>query len=98
MESEAEGSAAARVVFGIFMVMGVTFVAIEVPGIASVISLLGATCATAMMYFIPAYCLHVAMPSCPANTVKKAALILFGLVSFASVPVTVAKMMGVQIQ
>lgn len=75
------------------LILTIGFLAIEallalvVPGVADVLSLLGATVATAMMLGIPAYAMHVILPGTRANRVKQAVLWFFAAVSVSSVPI-----------
>mmetsp|Transcript_50947 Transcript_50947/g.154270 ORF Transcript_50947/g.154270 Transcript_50947/m.154270 type:complete len:484 (-) Transcript_50947:119-1570(-) len=69
--------------------------AINVPGVADILGLLGATVATAMMMAIPAYCMSVTMPMTPKHRLQQVMLYVFSLVSVASVPVKVLTMLGV---
>jgi len=64
-----------------------TRLAIAVPGVATVLSLLGATVATAMMMAIPAYCMGVILPSTRSTRVQRVVFYAFAVVSFSSVPI-----------
>lgn len=70
-------------------------VAIVVPGVADVLSLLGATVATAMMLVIPAYCMGVIMPPGWKNTSQRVVLYFFAAVSAASVPLKLLRSAGI---
>jgi amino acid permease len=67
-------------------------IAIKVPGVADVLGLLGATVATAMMLAIPAYCMGKVMPKTWQSRLQQAVLLLFALISVASVPVKIYRM------
>lgn len=71
--------------------------AVAVPGVADVLSLLGATVGTAMMLLIPAYCMRTCMPRNAANTARLTVFLFFAVLSVASVPVKVLRMLGVDI-
>jgi amino acid permease len=87
--------AAPRVVLAVVCIACQAVLAINVPGVADVLSLLGATVATAMMMVLPAYCMGVIMPRTAKNRAQQAILIFFSLVSVASVPVKVLRMTNV---
>merc|ERR1712224_567942 len=66
--------------------------AIVVPQIADIISILGGTVATAMMLLIPAYAMNEVMePTCKTRTVQ-VLLYSFAVVSGASVPIKLFQM------
>ncbi|CAK9097040.1 unnamed protein product [Durusdinium trenchii] len=69
--------------------------AVVVPQVGTVLSLLGATVATAMMLIIPAYCMGVVLEKTIRRQIKQALLCICALVSFASVPFTVLEAAGV---
>jgi len=78
-----------RVVLSVCFLIVQAILAVLVPGVADVLSLLGATVATAMIMAIPAYC----MGQIHVMTVKKrllqATFYFFSLVSLASVPIKI---------
>lgn len=65
--------------------------AVLVPGVADVLSLLGATVATAMMLAIPAYAMGVVMEPKPTNKAIQVILYIFALVSVSSVPIKILR-------
>lgn len=65
--------------------------AIKVPGVADVLSLLGATVATAMIMGIPAYCMGKVLPKTAKNRVSIATLYVFALIAVSSVPIKILK-------
>lgn len=67
-------------------------VAIAVPNVANVISLLGATVATAMMMVIPAYAIGKELPYSIGNRCQQVVLLFFACMSFASVPLQILEM------
>jgi len=69
--------------------------AVLVPQVGIILSLLGATVATAMMLIIPAYCMGIVMPWSRPRVAKQAVLYFFALVSVASVPMTILESAGV---
>ncbi|CAJ1358959.1 unnamed protein product [Effrenium voratum] len=71
--------------------------AVVVPNVGTVLSLLGATVATAMMLIIPAYCMGVVMEKTVKRQLQQALLYFCSLLSVASVPITfleLANLMG----
>jgi len=81
-----------RIVVTVICLMVQVLIAIAVPGVADVLSLLGATVASAMIMLIPAYAIGKVLPRTLGNRCQQAVLILFACVSFASVPVKVLQM------
>lgn len=81
-----------RILMGVMCFLLQVFVAIKVPNVSDVLSLLGATVATAMMMAIPAYCIGVTMPKTATNRAIQALLYLFALIAVASVPIKVLNM------
>lgn len=69
-------------------------IAVVVPSVGTVLSLLGATVATAMMMLIPAYCMGVVLPATASRKIQQAVLYFFAAVSFLSVPVTLMELTG----
>lgn len=67
-------------------------IAVQVPGIADVIGLLGATVATAMMLVIPAYAMHKVMSHSWKNRIQQVVMLIFALLSVISVPIKVLTM------
>lgn len=65
------------------------------PNVGTVLSLLGATVATAMMLVIPAYCMGVVLEKTWRRQATQALLYLCALLSAASVPFTVLEAVGV---
>mmetsp|Transcript_69078 Transcript_69078/g.179456 ORF Transcript_69078/g.179456 Transcript_69078/m.179456 type:complete len:506 (-) Transcript_69078:139-1656(-) len=92
-EPDAVRSVVPRIALTTVCIVCQALLAIRVPGIADIMSILGATVATAMMLAIPAYCMGKVMPITRRNRALQAALWLFALVSFASVPVKVLRML-----
>lgn len=95
--SLAEPGGTLRVLLAAGCVACQALVAVAVPGVADVLGLLGATVATAMMLLIPAYCMRTCMPLTAGNSVRLAAFMFFSLLSAASVPIKVFRMLGMDI-
>lgn len=89
-----QDSDATRMVLTLACLACQVVLAILVPGVADVLSLLGATVATATMLTIPAYAMGVILPRTPENRLKQAILILFSLVSVAAVPIKLCRLCG----
>lgn len=70
-------------------------VAVNVPNVGTVLSLLGATVATAMMLVIPAYCMGIVLENSLKRRSKQAVLYICALVSVASIPFTLLEALGV---
>ncbi|CAE8609015.1 unnamed protein product [Polarella glacialis] len=70
-------------------------VAVLVPNVGTILSLLGATVATAMMLVIPAYCMGVVQPPTWRRRAQQAVLYIFALVSVTAVPITILELVGV---
>eukprot|EP00928_Gymnodinium_smaydae_P004018 TRINITY_DN11410_c0_g5_i1.p1 TRINITY_DN11410_c0_g5~~TRINITY_DN11410_c0_g5_i1.p1 ORF type:complete len:488 (+),score=96.61 TRINITY_DN11410_c0_g5_i1:76-1539(+) len=70
-------------------------VAVLVPQVGTILSLLGATVATAMMLVIPAFAIGVILPRSWKRNSQRFLLYGFALVSVASVPMTVLEIAGV---
>jgi len=68
--------------------------AIKVPQVGDVLSILGATVATAMMMAIPAYAMAKLTPRSAKSQATQAVLWAFALVSVASVPIKVLRWCG----
>eukprot|EP00441_Pelagodinium_beii_P037819 CAMPEP_0197635250 /NCGR_PEP_ID=MMETSP1338-20131121/11117_1 /TAXON_ID=43686 ORGANISM="Pelagodinium beii, Strain RCC1491" /NCGR_SAMPLE_ID=MMETSP1338 /ASSEMBLY_ACC=CAM_ASM_000754 /LENGTH=422 /DNA_ID=CAMNT_0043207265 /DNA_START=70 /DNA_END=1338 /DNA_ORIENTATION=+ len=68
--------------------------AVLVPQVGIILSLLGATVATAMMLIIPAYCMGIVLPWSRRRVAKQIVLYFFALVSVASVPMTILESAG----
>jgi len=86
-----------RIALTLVCVVVQVIAAILVPGVADVLSILGATVATAIMLFIPGYAIGVLMPPTALNRTKQAFLYIFSLVSVMSVPIKIliwAKVIG----
>merc|ERR1712008_226092 len=80
-----------RVVMSVCFLFLQAVLAIVVPGVADVLSLLGATVATAMIMAIPAYCMGKIQILTPKKRMLQATFYFFSLVSLASVPVKILK-------
>merc|ERR1712008_244344 len=80
-----------RVVMSVCFLFLQAILAIVVPGVADVLSLLGATVATAMIMAIPAYCMGKIQILPPKKRMLQATFYFFSLVSLASVPVKILK-------
>lgn len=78
-----------RVVMSVGFLFLQVILAIVVPGVADVLSLLGATIATAMIMAIPAYCMGKIQILTPKKRMLQATFYFFSLVSLASVPVKI---------
>jgi len=85
-------SSVPRVSLTVVCIVCQALLGIRVPGIADIMSILGATVATAMMLAIPAYCMGKVLPRTWGNRALQMALWAFSIVSFASVPVKVLRM------
>jgi len=80
-----------RVLLSVCFLLIQAILAIIVPGVADVLSLLGATVATAMIMAIPAYCLGQIREMTPKRRLLQATFYFFSLVSLASVPIKILK-------
>jgi len=69
--------------------------AVKVPQVGTVLSLLGATVATAMMLIIPAYCMGAVLEKTWKRQLKQALLYVCSLISIASIPFTVLEALHV---
>ena len=69
--------------------------AMVVPQVGTVLSLLGATVATAMMLIIPAYCMSFVLEKTLKRQLTQALLCACAMMSFAAVPFTVLEAVGV---
>jgi len=78
-----------RVLLSICFLLMQAFLAIKVPGVVNVLSLLGATVVTAMMMAIPAYCMGRIQTMTPKNRMLQITFYFFSLVSLASVPIKI---------
>jgi len=90
-DEESEKARIARTVLTTVCIFSQAAVAVQVPGVADVLGLLGATVATAMMLIIPAYCMEKVMPKTRMLRVQQAVMLLFAAVAFASVPLKFLK-------
>lgn len=84
-----------RTVFSVVLVILATLTAIEVPGVADVIQILGATVATAMMLVVPAFCMRKVMPRTLGNTLQIVVFLSFACCSVASVPIKFLRSGGI---
>lgn len=69
--------------------------AVVVPQVGTVLSLLGATVATAMMLIIPAYCMGVILEKTWKRQLTQVLLYICALMSMASIPFTILEALGV---
>jgi len=89
-----EPSATFRSAFTTVLVVMQAGLAVIVPGVADVLSILGATVATAMMLTIPAYAMGIVLNRTPKRRAMQVVLYLFSIVSAASVPVKLLRAAG----
>jgi amino acid permease len=94
-QSQSSEPALPRIALTLFCLALQVAVAIAVPGVADVISILGATVATAMMMVIPAYAIGKVLSPSLGNRIQQVVLLTFACVSFASVPVKLLNSLGV---
>jgi len=92
MESSTVEPALPRQILGACCLALQAAIAIAVPSVSDVLSLLGATVATAMIMIIPAFCAAKVLPRTFTNRCRQAVLIFFSIVSFSSVPVKLLQM------
>jgi len=83
-----------RCVLTAFCLLVQCVIAIETPGVADIMGLLGATVATAMMLAIPAYCLPKILPMSPMYRAAQVVLYCFAVVSLMSVPIKIIRLCG----
>lgn len=81
-----------RLILTVVCMVVQALIAIVVPNVADVISLLGATVATAMMMVIPAYAIGKVLPFSISNRCQQAVLLFFAVVSVTSVPIKILQM------
>mmetsp|Transcript_127382 Transcript_127382/g.220830 ORF Transcript_127382/g.220830 Transcript_127382/m.220830 type:complete len:524 (-) Transcript_127382:125-1696(-) len=86
-----EGPACPRICLALVCVIVQALLAIQIPGVADVLGLLGASVATLMMLMIPAYCMGKVLPRTAKSVAKQILLCFFSLVSFASIPVKILR-------
>lgn len=84
-----------RVLLTILCIAWQAVIAVLVPGVADVLSILGATVATATMLAIPAYAMSIVMPRTFKTRLQQGIMIVFSLVSVASVPIKFLRLWGV---
>jgi len=78
-----------RIVLSVCFLSMQAILAILVPGVVNVLSLLGATVVTAMMMLIPAYCMGCIQRMTPKKRMLQMTFYFFSLVSLASVPIKI---------
>jgi len=78
-----------RIVLSVCFLSMQAILAILVPGVVIVLSLLGATVVTAMMMVIPAYCMGCIQRMTPKKRMLQMTFYFFSLVSLASVPIKI---------
>jgi amino acid permease len=88
------GANQARIALTLVSLLFQVCVAICVPGVAIVLSILGGTVATAMMLAIPAYALGVVEEPSLKNRVQRLVLYAFALLAISSVPLTILSAAG----
>jgi len=88
-ESSRPHAGRVRVVMSICFLFMQAILAILVPGVADVLSLLGATVATAMIMAIPAYCMGQIQRMTLKKRMLQATFYSFSLLSLASVPIKI---------